>query len=161
MGNMYRLSKMLVERLSVRDAKIVLLANTDIKYCTGCLKCEDEGLCPINDMMGNIRNDMVSAETIIFATPVYFDNLPGKLKTLIDRSNLFMSDLAGKKCFAFLCGQADAQSWENCAKIIENYAGICKMDYLGYVAVQARDIEDLNDTQINDMFSTIFKLLGE
>lgn len=161
-GNSFRVCNSLANALRSRGESVRLLelSKTSIEYCTGCLKCEDEGLCPIHDDMKSIQENVTNADLIVFSTPVYFDNLPGKLKSLIDRSNLFISELKGKKSAAFLCGQADEASWENCANIIKNYSEICGMEFLGYVAEKARGIDDLDATAVEHSAEKLLHILG-
>ena len=162
MGNMYRFSDVLAKYVAEqgKNAKTLYLSSLDIQYCTGCLRCEDEGICPIIDDNETVKTEMLSADVIVLATPVYFDNVPGKVKSLIDRSNLYMNELKGKKCLAVLCGQADEQSWTNCADIIRNYVEICGMDFLGSVVENARKSDDLSNVQLNDMAAKLIKLIG-
>ena len=160
-GNMYTFCDLLQGKLISREdnSNLLYLSSLNINYCDGCLLCEDEGICPIDDDLETIKNSMLAADTIIFAVPVYFDNVPGKVKSLIDRSNLFMNELKGKKCLAALCGQADIQSWNNCADIIKNYAEICGMDFGGSVAAQARIPGDIMPEKLNDMVAELIELL--
>jgi multimeric flavodoxin WrbA len=161
-GNMHRLSGVLEKRLIAQGdiVNTILLSDSDIQYCIGCLKCEDEGICPLNDDVAAIKENILSADTIILTTPVYFDNVPGKVKSLIDRSNLFMSELKLKRFLVALCGQADEQSWNNCAEIIKNYVEICEMNYLGYESAEARQIEDLSVEKIDELASKLISRLG-
>jgi multimeric flavodoxin WrbA len=162
-GNMHRLSELLTKCLIARgdNVKTFHLSSLDIQYCTGCLKCEDEGICPIIDDNESIKTEMLLADIVVFATPVYFDNIPGKMKSLIDRSNLYINKLKGKKCLVALCGQADEQSWNNCANIIKNYIKICGMDFLGNVVENARKSDDLTNAQLEQMVVKLINLLGE
>lgn len=161
-GNSTRVSKKLYETIQSRGNEVDLLelSKINIEYCTGCLKCEDEGLCPIEDDMISVQEKMLYSDLIIFSTPVYFDNLPGKLKSLVDRSNLFMSELKGKKSVAFLCGQADEESWNNCGEIIKNYSEICEMEFLGYVSEKARNLNDLDTKAVENATSRVLSILG-
>jgi multimeric flavodoxin WrbA len=156
-GNMHRVTNSLTERLTAKsiDTQALFLSEMSIEYCTGCLKCEEENLCPIQDDMEIVQREMCSADLIVFASPVFFDNMPGKLKTLIDRSNLFMSSLKGKKALVALCGQADDESWNNCAAIMQNYAERCEMEYLGHVAFGARESHDLQESQLEDVVTQL------
>lgn len=161
LGNSVRFCSCLSKELSKTafSVDVIELSKVTLQFCNGCLLCEDESYCPINDDIKTIKEKMVNADTICFVTPVYFDNLPGKLKTLLDRSNLFMSELKGKQCGAFLCGQADEQSWENCAKIIQNYAEICEMEFIGYFATKARNKDDLNGSRLTDAVDKLISLM--
>jgi len=160
-GNSARVCKQLSDELLAQgiNATLIELSGIGIEYCNGCLKCEDEGICPIQDGMVIVQKAMCDADTIVFGTPVYFDNMPGKLKSLIDRSNLFMSQLKGKRCAVFMCGQADETSWGNCASIIKNYSDICDMRFMGHVAGKARTSDDMDAVASSDFANKILALL--
>lgn len=48
-----------------------------INYCKGCLGCVSSGECVIHDDMSGILEDMVDAEVIVFASPIYFNTISG------------------------------------------------------------------------------------
>jgi len=63
------------------------LANSDIRVCRGCRICFDKGedLCPLKDMLLNIRDKIGQADGVIFASPVYVEDINGIMKNWIDR----------------------------------------------------------------------------
>lgn len=72
-------------------ARRVRLAEFDLRPCRGCLRCGD-GRCSSNDDDGDaLLHAMLGARALLFATPVYFWNVSGLMKTLWDR----MLPLAG------------------------------------------------------------------
>ena len=76
-----------VEQISLRGRSIA--------FCTGCLACQSAGQCVIQDDAVEIAEKMGRAEVIAFATPIYYYEMSGQMKTLLDRANaLFASDYA-------------------------------------------------------------------
>lgn len=76
-----------------KDVSSISLKGKKIAFCHGCLLCQKKGECVIKDDASSISQIMHDAETIIFATPVYYYGMCGQLKTLLDRSNwLYASD---------------------------------------------------------------------
>ena len=76
-----------VEQISLRGRSIA--------FCTGCLACQSAGQCVIQDDAVEIAEKMGVAEVIAFATPIYYYEMSGQMKTLLDRANaLFASDYA-------------------------------------------------------------------
>ena len=74
-----------VERISLRDK--------EIRFCKGCLACQQTGKCVIGDDAPDIVARMHDADAIVFATPIYYYEMSGQLKTLLDRANpLYSSD---------------------------------------------------------------------
>lgn len=63
------------------------LAGKNIQFCKGCLACQKTRRCVIADDAGAIVERMLRADAIAFATPIYFYEMAGQMKTLLDRSN--------------------------------------------------------------------------
>ena len=66
--------------------KITLYDKT-IGFCTGCLSCQTTQHCAIHDDAEPIVWKMLTADVIVFATPIYYYGMCGQMKTLLDRSN--------------------------------------------------------------------------
>lgn len=72
--------------------KVVLYDKT-ISFCKGCLACQKTHRCVICDDANAIVQKMQQADVIAFATPVYYYEMSGQMKTMLDRSNpLFGSE---------------------------------------------------------------------
>lgn len=69
------------------NAEIINVAKADIKACLGCFSCWNNtlGKCVINDEMGKVLAKIIAADVIIWSFPLYYFNVPGGLKNLIDR----------------------------------------------------------------------------
>lgn len=75
------------------SVEFVTLKNKTINFCKGCLACQKLGHCVIDDDANEITEKIKNADVIIWATPVYYYEMSGQMKTLIDRANaLFASD---------------------------------------------------------------------
>lgn len=82
------------EEAGNRVEKIGLSGKT-IGFCRGCLACQKTGQCVIRDDAESIVQKMRTADVIAFATPIYYYEMCGQMKTLLDRANpLFSSDYA-------------------------------------------------------------------
>ena len=59
----------------------------DIKGCRGCFACwkSTPGKCCIRDDMTSVLLKFLWADVIIYSFPLYYFNVPGSLKNLIDR----------------------------------------------------------------------------
>lgn len=72
--------------------KISLYEKT-IGFCRGCLICQSTQHCVIHDDANTIVQAMLSADVIVWATPIYYYGMSGQMKTMLDRSNpLFSAD---------------------------------------------------------------------
>jgi len=69
------------------DAEYVSLKGKDIKYCIGCLSCQKTGKCVLKDGVTDIMAKAKEAEVIVYATPIYYYEMCGQMKTLLDRFN--------------------------------------------------------------------------
>ncbi len=67
------------------EVEIVTLRDYHLNYCVACYSCAETGKCIIGDGMNEIAEKLISADVIVFATPVYFYSMSGQLKVFIDR----------------------------------------------------------------------------
>lgn len=75
------------------DVDYVSLKGKDIKYCIGCLSCQKTNRCVLKDDVVDIMAKVKEAEVIVYATPIYYYEMCGQMKTLLDRLNpLYSSD---------------------------------------------------------------------
>ena len=81
------------EKIFLRDKKI--------NYCSGCGFCttNDYTACSQNDDMSEILDKMQEADTIVFATPIYFYAISGQMKTFIDRMCARYTHLPNKEFY--------------------------------------------------------------
>ena len=65
----------------------VLLAGKKIEQCLGCVSCwiKTPGVCVRKDAMAEMCEKFMASDVIIFATPLYVDNVSGIMKTFMDR----------------------------------------------------------------------------
>lgn len=64
----------------------ISLADQKIKFCTGCFNCRNSGECIYDDDAERIVRRMATADVIVFATPIYYFEMSGQMKTLLDRT---------------------------------------------------------------------------
>ena len=69
------------------EVELVSLKDKDIRFCKGCLACQRTGKCVIQDDVQDIMEKIQNAEVVVFVTPIYYYELSGQLKTLLDRCN--------------------------------------------------------------------------
>ena len=72
---------------SGNHAELITLKDKDIRFCKGCLACQKTMKCVIKDDVSEILEKVKSADTVVFVTPIYYYELSGQLKTLLDRLN--------------------------------------------------------------------------
>lgn len=75
------------------DVEKVTLCGKTIGFCRGCLTCQSTQRCVIRDDADTITQQMLTADVIAFATPIYYYGMCGQMKTMLDRANpLFPAD---------------------------------------------------------------------
>ena len=71
----------------------VNLYDKNINFCKGCLACQTTMHCVIKDDVSTIVERMKDFDVVVFATPIYFFEMSGQMKTFLDRTNpLYTSD---------------------------------------------------------------------
>ena len=133
-------SDILTERLiaGARDAghevEHISLKGKKIAFCIGCLACQKTQQCVIKDDAVEIAEKVKNADTLVFATPIYYYEMSGQMKTLLDRLNpLYPSDYKFRKVYMISTATEDEdyvpekavsglQGWVDCFEKAE-FAG--------------------------------------
>ena len=61
------------------------LEEENIAACIACMFCAENPDCVREDDGNKIINELVAADGVIFATPIYYGQMSGQAKTIIDR----------------------------------------------------------------------------
>jgi len=69
------------------EVEKISLVDKNIQFCKGCLGCQKLGHCIINDDVNPIMARVLKADVVVWATPIYYYEMSGQMKTLIDRMN--------------------------------------------------------------------------
>ena len=90
------------------EAEKLSLRGADLRFCRGCMACIGTGRCPIADDVADILRRMHDADVIAFATPIYYFEMSGQMKTLLDRANwLYSSDYAFRDIYCLTAAAED------------------------------------------------------
>ena len=77
------------------EVDFISLRGKTVNFCRGCFVCQEKLRCVIRDDADEICQKALTADVLVFATPIYYYEMSGQLKTLLDRLNpLFPSDYA-------------------------------------------------------------------
>ncbi|MDO5292095.1 MAG: flavodoxin family protein [bacterium] len=110
------------------QVEMISLADYQIGFCTGCLVCQTTQKCVIKDDAVKIADKMKESEIIVFASPIYYYEMSGQMKTLLDRMNpLYGSDYKFTDIYFLTCAAEDEehvperaenglQGWIDCFK---------------------------------------------
>jgi multimeric flavodoxin WrbA len=69
--------------------QVVYPIRLTISPCRSCNACFKTGACIQHDEMGPLYDRFLEADRVVVATPVYFTNVPGHFKVMIDRFQCF------------------------------------------------------------------------
>lgn len=78
------------------EIEIFDAAHANIRPCTGCIRCGYEGPCVQHDDVEKARSLILSADMVVFVTPLYYYGMSAQLKTLVDRFCAFNSSIQRK-----------------------------------------------------------------
>jgi multimeric flavodoxin WrbA len=86
-SNTMKLAHAFLNGAGWNDAKTIHVADAKIAPCSGCFSCWNKtpGTCVIRDDMGEALSGIIAADIVVWAFPLYYFSVPGKLKNLIDR----------------------------------------------------------------------------
>lgn len=93
------------------QAEKICLYDKSISFCKGCLVCQKTQRCVIRDDADVIARKMKNADVLVFATPIYYYEMCGQMKTMLDRANpLFPSDYAFRDIYLLASAAENEES---------------------------------------------------
>ena len=123
----YLLLNHILEKLKSEGCSVNLIELVDynIEYCIACNRCLEKIECSIkDDDLHVITDEVLKADCIIIASPVYFSNVTSRLKTFIDRTrwmHMKKDLLRNKRGACLVVGGLLYGGQEIVCQIIENY----------------------------------------
>lgn len=87
-------------------------AHSDIHPCIGCISCGYDGPCVQKDDMEEIKREILSADMVVFVTPLYYYGMSAQLKILVDRFCAFNGRIQRKRMKSALLSVAwNSDGW--------------------------------------------------
>lgn len=138
------------------DVEFVSLIGKTVKFCIGCYGCFKTGKCFHDDDASMIVEKMRDADVLVFATPVYCNQICGQMKTLMDRTNpIYSVDYKFREIYLITAAAVGEESvvegavaglkgWIDCFNKAE-YKGCIKgvgMDNIGDAARNPKVMEE-------------------
>jgi multimeric flavodoxin WrbA len=146
-------SDILLERAlaGARDAggevEKIVLSKKKISGCLDCEKCNETGVCAIQDDMLEIHKKILEADAILHSVPVYFWAMTAQMKASLDRwcaffdaewqwHKAYRSKMEGKRIgLITLCGDPNVSTAD---PIVHSFKSTCEFSGLNFLgAVQA------------------------
>lgn len=86
----------------------ISLKGKELRFCMGCLACQKTQKCVLKDDAIWITEKVRGADTLVFVTPIYYYEMSGQMKTLLDRLNpLYPSDYRFRKVYLLTTAAED------------------------------------------------------
>ena len=99
---------LLKEILSVTGGELLKIADYHVDPCRSCWTCLKSGKCAIDDDMSRKLIPLIlAADIMVLGTPVYFNNVSGQLKVLMDRTWCLKGKLRNKIGGTVVVGRRD------------------------------------------------------
>jgi multimeric flavodoxin WrbA len=89
-GKILKAMREKIEELGSAEVEYVNISDCEIRACLGCEKCYENGACPICDDTKKINRHIAESQGVIIGSPTYVSNVPGALKTYIDRGHIVL-----------------------------------------------------------------------
>lgn len=105
------------------EVEVLSLRDKTLGFCRGCLACQKTFQCVIKDDANDIVEKMGKADVLVFATPIYYYEMCGQLKTLLDRANpLFPTEYAFREIYLLAtAADEDASAVDGARKGLEGW----------------------------------------
>ena len=141
------------------EVEFISLHDKKIGFCRGCLVCQKTKKCVISDDADMIREKMLHADVLVFATPVYYYGVSGQLKTLLDRCNpLYSSDYRFREIYLLFAAAEDSEEAEK--RTLDGFDGwvVCyeKAHLAGYVFCGG--VNDVGDIEGNQKLDEAYQM---
>ncbi len=109
-GNSNRMASAFSAAAKAKGHKVTVIDTTKLKlnFCHACETCYKTGKpCSFDDDFNTIADDILAADALVFACPVYWYSVPSQLKAVIDKMFSFVigekKEFFGKECALICC----------------------------------------------------------
>jgi len=158
-GNTAKLVEWFAEGARSNRGKVEIICVASLKFksngCTSCRRCQKTKAyeCVINDDAKDVLKKIAKADTIVFATPLYFYGPSAQLKLIIDRmfslykwnnaANTFETPMRGKSMLLLLSAYEDVglDIVETTFKLIADYSD---MKFRSLLVPNAKESAEIN-----------------
>ena len=90
------------------DVEVISLKGKSFNFCLGCLACQKTQRCVQKDDAVWISEKVKEADTLVFATPIYYYGVSGQMKTLLDRMEpLFPDNYKFRRVYMLMTAEED------------------------------------------------------
>ncbi len=101
----------------------------NVHPCIACNKCGMNGQCVFKDDFEFVKTNIVDADAVVFATPVYYFGISAQIKAVIDRFYAINEQIHKPKKSVLILTYADTSA-KTAQPIINHYETL--LNYLGW-----------------------------
>jgi multimeric flavodoxin WrbA len=138
------------------ETEILDLAQFRITPCSACESCMLNGVCVNDDDVPNILARMREADGIVFASPVYIDNVTGQMKVFFDR----LADAIHYQVLTGKYGSAVVTTYDSGGGEVAEYLNHV-LNYLGVISVGSISVATQGDAEAIDRAKPVARALGK
>lgn len=140
-GNTVKVLKALCDNYEKQGhtTEILHLMSQKLNLCIGCESCIEKDYCHMDDDFEDIKKKLLKADALVLSSPVYMNQVSGRMKTLIDRtcSWFHRPALIGKPCLV-VC-TTKGSGLKNTVSYLEDTAVVWGMIVVGHITKNVRD----------------------
>ncbi|MDH4140741.1 MAG: flavodoxin family protein [Coriobacteriia bacterium] len=74
------------------EVEVIRLYDLDVRSCTGCMMCQVDASCKIEDDLPDLVGRIAEADGVIFGTPSYFRRADDATAAILDRLASYFAD---------------------------------------------------------------------
>jgi multimeric flavodoxin WrbA len=137
------------------ETEMIDLCDFRITPCTACDACSFNGICVNDDDVPVIVARMKEVDGIVFASPVYIDNVSGQMKLFFDR----LADAIHYQVLAGKYGCSVATTHTSGGEEVVAYQNHV-LNYLGVVAVGGLSVATCGNMEIVDAAGASARAIG-
>ncbi len=92
-GNSSRMARAFAQAAAAKghEVKVIETAQLKLNFCHACETCYKTGKpCSFDDDFNTIAEDILAADALVFACPVYWYSVPSQLKAVVDKMFSFV-----------------------------------------------------------------------
>jgi multimeric flavodoxin WrbA len=138
------------------ETEMIDLSDLRVTPCTACEGCSFNGICVYEDDVPVLVARMKEADGIVFASPVYIDNVTGQMKLFFDR----LADAIHYQLLAGKYGSSVATTHTSGGDEVVTYQNHV-LNYLGVVAVGAISVATGGNAEAADVKEAEARVLGK
>jgi len=170
-GNCAVLTKAVCDAAAAKGHQVTthFIYDKKIKGCIACEACTERkvDICIHNDDFNKIAKEMIEADCLIIASPVYMGQISGPLKTFFDRWYTFAEEdfsirhIMGKKFVTIIASGGPEKMFKGVADYLNHWIGegFFKLKHLGTII--GGDLSDPGDAAKNKKLLEKAEALGK